>query len=121
MDRPGQSISLDVQRKHVAAKIKTEQHTINFIEKHPVQNQQSTKYFYFANKLPKRYNYGYRTLVSDLPYKDAKKYSSEWNRWVINSNPTITSTFIKTYRMLPFCLYRLGYKLFVYVNNIRRK
>lgn len=121
MDRPGQSISLEVQRKHIAAKIKTIRHTIEFIENHPIENQQSTKYLYFANKLPKQYNYGYRTLVFDFPYSDAKKYSREWNKWVEEINPSISTPFIKLYRLMPFCLYRIGYKLFVLINNIRRK
>lgn len=105
MDREGQSISLEVQRRNVAAKIKTEKHTINFVETHPV-DKTSTKYEFFKEKLPKMYNYGYRSFF-DFPYEENKKLTKEWDEWVRASNSKIKTPFIRLYRLLPFRLYFL--------------
>ncbi len=105
MDREGQSISLEVQRRNVAAKIKTEKHTINFVETHPV-DKTSTKYEFFKEKLPKMYNYGYRSFF-DFPYEENKKLTKEWDEWVRASNSKIKTPFIRLYRLLPFRLYLL--------------
>lgn len=110
MDRPGQSISIEVQRKNVRASIKTQQHTIEFAENHPVQ-EGTTKAIYHAAKHAKRFNYGYRTLLEKLPYKDAKLFSKEWNKWALNQNPSISTPWMKAYRLLPFCVYWSGYKI----------
>ena len=109
MDREGQSISLDVQRKHIDAKIKVQQSTIQFIEDHPITDPSSSKKLYFDKKLPKLYSYGHRVLLELLPYKDARKYSKQWDSWVINRNPKMRTGWIKLYRALPFPLYWICY------------
>lgn len=111
MDRPGQSISLEVIRKHTNARIKTQQHTIKFIEDHPVEVG-TTKHLYLMSKHPKRYNYGCRTLLEDLPYAEAKRYAKEWDDWAKKQNSKITTPWIKAYRTLPFSIYWIGYKIF---------
>lgn len=120
MDRPGQSISLEVIRKHTNARVKTTQYTIQFIEEHPVPKE-TTKHTYFKNKLPKRYNYGYRTLVDELSYSEARKYLAEWDEWVRQINPSMTSLFIKLYRNLPFCIYWLCYKIVHQILKLKQK
>ncbi len=105
MDREGQSISMEVQRRNVDAKLKVHQSTIEFIEKHPIENPKSTKREYFAFKLPKLYNYGIRNLLDILPYREAKKYSKEWDKWVIEHNPDMSTRWIRIYRSVPFFLY----------------
>ena len=120
MDRPGQSISPEVQRRNIRATIKIQQYTIEFTEKHRVQ-EGTTKAQYFAIKLPKRYNYGYRTLLDKLPYKDAKLYSKEWDEWVRQINPYMTNLFIKLYRILPFCLYWICYTIMCQLLKLKHK
>lgn len=120
MDRPGQSISIEVQRRNVRASIKTQQHTIEFVEKHPVPAG-TTKAQYFTIKHPKRYNYGYRTLLDNLPYKDAKLFSKEWDVWARKQNPIIVTPWIKGYRLMPFCVYWSGYKILGLLHNLYNK
>ena len=120
MDRPGQSISIEVQRRNVRASIKTQQHTIEFAEKHPVQ-EGTTKAQYFAIKHPKRYNYGYRTLLDNLPYKDAKQFSKEWDKWALNQNPSISTPWMKAYRLTPFFMYWSGYKMLGILSNLYKR
>lgn len=103
MDREGQSISTEVQRKNINAKIKTEKHTIQFIEQHPV-DKSSTKYLFFKEKLPKMYNFGY-TSFFDFPYKENKRMTKEWNQWVRESNPSMKTSIIRLYRALPYRLF----------------
>lgn len=114
MDREGQSISPEVQRRNVKAKIIVHQSTIDFIEKHPIENPTSTKSIYFKSKLPKLYSYGHRSLLDFLPYKEAKKYSKEWDEWVKERNPGMTTNWIKRYRSLPFFAYWILYKGYVF-------
>ena len=121
MDREGQSISPEVQRRHVDAKIKVHQSTIEFIEKHPVSDHGSTKYAYFVTKLPKLYNYGVRALLEILPYQSAKKYSKEWNKWVKGHNPEMKTSWLRLYRSLPFCLYWCLYRGFRFYSKKRKQ
>ena len=109
MDREGQSISKEVQRKHVNAKIKVEQSTIRFVEEHPVPSA-STKSLFFKEKLPKMYNFGYKSFF-DFPYEENKRMTKEWDLWVRESNPKMRTVFIRLYRMLPFRLYYLWFKM----------
>ena len=120
MDRPGQSISPEVQRRNIRATIKTQQHTIEFTENHPVQ-EGTTKAQYFAIKLPKRYNYGYCTLLDKLPYKEAKQYSKEWDEWAQNQNPNIITPWIKAYRLMPFSIYWIGHKMLDVLYQLYKK
>lgn len=103
MDRVGQSISMEVRRKNINAQIKTEKHTIQFVEHHPV-DKGSSKYVYFKEKLPKMYNYGYQNFF-DFPYEENKRMTKEWDLWVKESNPNIRTTIIRLYRILPFRIY----------------
>lgn len=103
MDREGQSISTEVQKKHVQAKIKAQQNTIRFVEEHPV-DASSSKYLYFKEKLPKMYNYGYKSFFN-FPYEENKRLTKEWDQWVRQSNPRIKTSFIRLYRFLPFRFY----------------
>lgn len=103
MDREGQSISKEVQRKNVNAKINTEKHTIRFIEQHPV-DESSTKYLYFRTKLPKRYNFGYKSFF-DFSYEENRSMTKEWDAWVRKSNPSMRTVYIRLYRMLPYRVY----------------
>ena len=100
MDREGQSISAEVQRKNINAKIKTQKHTIQFVEQHPV-DKSSTKYAFFKEKLPKMYDFGYQSFF-DFPYEDNKRMTKEWDQWVKESNPNIRTNIIRLYRMLPY-------------------
>lgn len=110
MDRVGQSISLDMQRKHIKAKIKVHQSTIDFIEAHPITNPVSTKIKYFDVKLPRLYGFGYRTLMTVLPYEDARRYSEEWDQWARGRHPRKRPLLMRLYRLLPFRLYRWIYR-----------
>ena len=105
MDREGQSISVESQRKNINAKINTEKHTIQFIEQHVVKKD-STKYQYFKTKLPKMYNFGYKSFYG-FPYRESKKMTKEWDKWVRDNNPSMKTAFIRLYRILPYFLYRI--------------
>lgn len=109
MDREGQSISLEVQRKNVNAKINTEKHTIRFVEEHPVDSA-SSKSLFFKEKLPKMYSFGYKDFF-DFPYKENKRLTHEWDQWVKASNPSMKSIWIRSYRLLPYCIYWLLVKI----------
>lgn len=109
MDREGQSISLEVQRRNISAKIRVHQSTIAFIESHPISDPDSTKKAYFAAKLPKYYGFGHRILLDILPYQDAKRYSQEWDNWVKERNPQMRPRWIRLYRALPFSIYWVVY------------
>ena len=106
MDREGQSISAAVRRRNVSAQIKVRQSTIDFIESHPITNPASTKKAYFAEKLPRLYCYGYRSLMTLLPYDDAKLHSEAWNSWVRNRKPKTHPFWMLLYQILPFRVYR---------------
>ena len=121
MDREGQSISLEVQRRNVNAKIKVHKSTIDFMESHPITDPTSTKKAYIASKLPRLYCYGHRTLLDILPYKDAKRYSKEWDAWVKERNPQMRPRWIRLYRTLPFPLYWLIYRGFQGALKVYRK
>lgn len=121
MDREGQSISLEVQRRNIDAKIRVHKSTIEFIEKHPVNNTNSTKFTYFAHRLPEYYNYGYRFPLSLLVYNDARSTVKEWDEWVRKRAPQINTSWMKAYRILAFPLYWSYYKLFTYAFKIYKK
>ena len=109
MDREGQSISLDFQRKNVKAKINTEKHTIQFINDHPVAKT-SSKYVFFKKKLPNMYSFGYK-MFFDFPYKENKKLTREWDQWVKESNPAMKTVWSRLYRLLPYCFYWMLVKI----------
>lgn len=105
MDREGQSISPEIQRKNINAKNNSQKHTIRFIENHPV-DEESSKYLFFKEKLPKMYSYGYKGFF-DFPYEENKRLSYEWDQWVRESNPSMKTVWIRLYRLLPYRLYWL--------------
>ena len=105
MDREGQSISPQVQKRNVEAKIKVYKSTILFIEKHPITKPDSTKRTYFAWKLPKLYEFGIKGLINGLPYQKAKKYSKEWVSWATEHNPSFQTKWMRLYRATPFFFY----------------
>ena len=111
MDREGQSISVDVRRRNVNARVKVEQSSICFVEEHPV-DPSSTKYLYFKDKLPKMYSYGYRNFFV-FPYEENKRLTKEWDQWVRRRNPSMSSIWIKLYRALPYCMYWFIYKTMI--------
>ena len=119
MDREGQSISNSVQKRNVSAKIKVYQSVIEFIEKHPVLDKTSTKAAFVNSKLPKCYNYGYRTLVDVLPYQEAQSLSKEWDSWVKERNPQISTPWIRMYRLLPFPAYKIFMKVTKFYKKIK--
>lgn len=111
MDREGQSISLDVQRRNISAKIKVHQSVIEFVEKHPIMDTTSTKYAFFQSKLPRYYDFGYRSLVTMNPSKEARESLKQWDDWVKRHNPRMRTPWIRLYRCLPFFAYRICYNL----------
>ena len=117
MDREGQSISSAVQRKHADAKIKVHKSSIEFIESHAITDPSSTKKAYFDVKLPKLYNYGYRALMTMLPYEDAKRCSNEWDKWVRERHPKVRTLWMRLYRILPFRTYRWAYRRFLKLHK----
>lgn len=119
MDRPGQSISQEVQKKNRWAKIKTDKHTIQFYETHKVQ-EGSSKAAYIENKLPKLYSSKYREFVR-LPYREGKELLSDWDIWARNINPNRLTMWIKMYRNLPYIIYRPTCKLALWLLSKRKR
>ena len=115
MDREGQSISLEVLRRNIKAKIKVHQSSIEFVEAHPIQDTASTKYAYLASKLPKLYNFGYRAMLDILPCKEVKKYVKEWDKWVKSRDSRVKTPWMKLYRALPFFAYWCFHKFYTKV------
>lgn len=103
MDREGQSISPEVMKKNTDASIKTMKHIICFVEQHPV-DEGSSKFLFFKERLPKMYNYGYKSFL-DCPYQKSKNLTREWDLWVKANHPDMTTAFIRFYRLLPYFLY----------------
>lgn len=119
MDRPGQSISIEVQKKNLWASIKSHKHTIEFYEKHPVKAG-TTKDLYIRHRLPRSYNSYYRSSVN-YPYFDGKKLAKEWDEWVRKTNPQIKTIWIKMYRSMPYCMYYLTVKCIQLLINLKAK
>lgn len=105
MDRPGQSISLDVQKRNIAAKINVQKSVIDFVESHPIENHNSTKYIYLNHKLPKYYDYGYKAIFEILGKKAAKPYIADWDKWVRSRDTKLQSKWMQLYRWLPYFSY----------------
>ncbi len=119
MDRPGQSISAEVQSRNRGAKLKTDKHTIEFYEAHPVEAG-TTKAAYIAKKLPKSYSGKYREYVR-LPYKEGKTLLKDWDTWARNLNPNRKNLWIKLYRALPYCVYYTLCHLGEWLLSLRKK
>lgn len=103
MDRDGQSISKKIQKSNIAAKTKSQQAVIDFVESHPVPAG-SSKETFFRYRLPRMYNFGYKEYLN-LPYKEAKKQMREWNSWTMERSPSVRTVWIRLYRFLPFSVY----------------
>lgn len=112
MDREGQTISSEVRRRNVWAGIKVQKSIIEFVEEHPIIDNTSTKWLYFKQKLTKYYNYGYRSLLEDIPYHESKAYVKEWDSWVRQRNTQVRTIWISLYRCLPFWLYKFIYQCY---------
>lgn len=121
MDRPGQSISAEAQKKNVAAKIKVQKSTIEFIEDHPITDQTSTKYLYFKHKLPRYYNFGYKSLYCILPYRELRTVIKEWDSFAKERGTSIRTIWMRLYRMLPFFAYYLCVAGFYKSVDIKKK
>lgn len=121
MDRVGQSISKSVQLKNLRALFNARQQVIEFVEEHPIPRPDSTKYVFFKTKIPTFYSFGHKSLLDILPYKDAKTYSREWDDWVRERNPIMTSRWIKLYRALPFPLYWACYKSTILIAGLLKR
>lgn len=104
MDRPGQSMSPEVRKRNRAAMIKTEKHTIEFYEHHPVDGN-STKARYIAKKLPNAYASKYCEFAK-LKYKEGKTLMKDWDEWAKGINPNRKNIFVSLYRKLPYFIYR---------------
>lgn len=113
MDRPGQSISLDVQKKNIVAKANIQKSVIEFVESHPIEGKTSTKRLYFDQKLPKYYDFGYKSFIKLLGNKEARQYVKDWDKWVRSRGTKIKTLWMRLYRYLPysiFCLCWSGYR-----------
>lgn len=119
MDRPGQSISIEVQKKNLWAHIKTQMHTIEFYENHPVVKG-TTKYEYIQYRLPRSYNMYYRQSV-EYQYKTGKLIAAEWDKWVRKINPGMSTFWISAYRMMPYCCFRGMLKMVNRLKSLRHK
>ena len=119
MDRPGQSISIEVQQKHLWAHIKTQKHTIEFYEKHPVKAG-TTKDQFIRHRLPRSYNSYYRQCI-EHPYYDGKKLAKEWDEWVKATNPQMKTIWIKMYRSMPYCMYYCIVKCMQFILAFKAK
>ena len=100
MDRAGQSISMEVQRRNIDASIAVHKQVIEFVEAHPI-SEHSSKFAYFQSKLPKMYNSMYKGL-SEFPYEERKTIHKEWDEWVRKRNPKLRTLWIRLYRWLPY-------------------
>jgi Glycosyltransferases involved in cell wall biogenesis len=121
MDRVGQSISKSVQLRNVCAMIKAHQQVIEFVENHPVNSTDSTKYLFFQTKLPIFYSFGYKLLLDMLPYKEAQTYLKEWDLWTKERTPKMTSRWMRLYRALPFPLYWMCLKSAILISKICKR
>ena len=121
MDREGQSISPEVQRRNVKAQIKVYQSCIDFIESHPITDPTSTKRAFLDVKLPKLYNTGYRSFLDFLPSAEVNQLVKEWDLWVKARKPDTHTLWMRLYRALPFPVYRMAYKVFLKLRVVYYK
>lgn len=121
MDRPGQSISMDVQRRNIDAKINVFQSTIDFIEKHPITDKTSSKYPYFQRQLRKCYEFGYKSLADILPKTETREKIKLWDLWVAENHRDATTKWIKIYRSIPYPAFILCLKGTKVISRLKRK
>lgn len=119
MDRPGQSISIEVQKKNLGASVKSLKHTIEFYKNHPVKVG-TTKEQFIRHRLPRSYNTYYRQCIN-FPYSDGKKLVKEWDEWVRATNPQMKTIWIKMYRTMPYCMYYIICKCLQLLISIKAK
>ena len=119
MDRPGQSISIEVQKKNLWAHIKTQKHTIEFYEKHPVKAG-TTKDLFIRHRLPRSYNSYYRLSIN-YSYAEGKRIAKEWDEWVRETNPQVKTIWIKMYRSMPYCMYYFTVKCIQLLIDLKAK
>lgn len=121
MDRPGQSISAEVERKNVGALVKVLQSTIDFIEKHPISDHTSTKYVYFKVKLPKKYSYGYKSFFEVLSTDEVRGVIKDWDNWIRERDTDIVTMWMRIYRLLPWRFYQLFWEIYKTSVRLYRK
>ena len=119
MDRPGQSISREAMKKQMTARMKANQQAIRFYEEHPLVHK-TTKHDYVRYRLPRNYSMYYRLSV-DLPYADGRRMAEEWDEWVKAYNPQMSTLWIKMYRILPYCIYRVTLKGIACLHKMLRR
>lgn len=119
MDRPGQSISEEVQRKNRWAKIKTDKHTLRFYIEHPVDTS-STKAAFIRKKMPNMYG-GWITASTNLPYREGKETAKDWNSFIHEVSPNYTNRWVKLYRVMPYWMFRCGYKSLVALHKMLKR
>ena len=113
MDREGQSISQEVQNRHLDARTRVYKSVIEFIESHPIGNPYSSKLPYLAKRLNSLYGYGYKAFTEHLPYQEGRKATKDWDSWVRNRKPEKLTKWARLYRTLPFPLYWIFYKTYM--------
>ncbi len=119
MDRPGQSISEEVQRKHRWAKIKTDKHALQFYVNHPVPRT-SSKHTFIAKKMPHMLG-GWCCSSVALPYTEGKAVAKDWDMFIRALHTDYTSKWVTLYRWLPYPLFRLAYKVLQFGYRIRHR
>lgn len=120
MDRPGQSISREVKMKQIGAHMKSVKYMMTFYENHPVA-QDSTKAEFIQNRQRKNYNTYYKISLI-LPYQQGKGVAAEWDAWVREMNPAMSTLWIKSYRMMPYWMFRLTHTMMARLRDrCRRK
>ena len=122
MDREGQSISLEVRLKNINAQIKTRQYTIEWLLKHFEDIPgDSLKLPFFKKRLSNMLSYGYKSLLTEIPYQQSKCLSKDWENWLKKVQPQYSNLWLKLYRMMPFACYWLLYRTAVKVYCMIKK
>lgn len=117
MDRPGQSISADVRMKQIGAHMNSVKYMMSFYEKHSVK-QGTTRAEFISERQRKNYNTYYRTSLT-LPYLQGKQVAAEWDHWVREVNPEVSTWWIRLYRIMPYWMYRMVCFLLAKLSTLR--
>lgn len=112
MDRPGQSISKEVQDKNLKAHIRAFKSVAEFIASHPVTDPESTKRPFMAKKLRGMLEFGYKNFPTYYTYREARSETAAWDQWARSLKPSVTPRWSRLYRRLPYCFYWLTVKAY---------
>lgn len=118
--REGQSVAVDTICRNYNALVNVRKSVIGYIENHPISDG-STKKTYLSNLLRKQYQYEYVAPITSLPYKEAKKNVTIWDKWVRKHNQFIMTKWIRLYRILPFGLFWITYRVYCFIGRIIKK